>query len=181
MDDLERMLNHASGAQPPATTGAATATASPHAATLTGLASAIGGQGGLDPMLDKLRSAGYGPQVDSWISTGSNEQIPPNQLRDALGDGTVQQLSSRSGIDVGQLLPLLATFLPVIVNMLTPKGQVPPGGVNEAAASSGPDLGGLLGGLLGGSAGGTASVPGGQAQPDLGGILGGLLSGRQQR
>ena len=53
--------------------------------------------------------------------------------------------------------------------MLTPKGQAPAGGVNEAAASAGPDLGGMLGGLLGG-AGGAGGAGG---MPDLGGLLGG--------
>jgi uncharacterized protein YidB (DUF937 family) len=147
---------------------------------LTGLASAIGGQGGLDPMLDKLRAAGYDQQVDSWISTGDNQTIPPQQLGSALGDDTVEQLSAHSGISVAQLLPLLAMFLPTIVNMLTPKGQAPAGGVNQAAANAGPDLGGLLGGILGGAGGGTGGASG-QDLPDLGGLLGGLLGGKGQR
>jgi hypothetical protein len=50
---------------------------------------------------------------------------------------------------------MLATFLPQIVDMLTPDGQTPPGGLNSAAGSL-PDLGGLLGGL-GGMMGGAKS------------------------
>ena len=69
------------------------------------------------------------------------------------------------------LLPLLAAFLPQIVNMLTPQGRVPDGGLGQAA--SGMDLGTVLGGLLGG-AGGTGSSGG---SPDLDGMLGGLLGG----
>jgi hypothetical protein len=71
---------------------------------------------------------------------------------------------------VEALLPLLAAFLPQIIDMLTPDGQLPGGGLDGAASSSMPDLGGLLGGLLGGGAG-----SGGQSgMPDLGGLLGGL-------
>jgi uncharacterized protein YidB (DUF937 family) len=176
MDDLAGMLNQL-GATQPADAGGGTATAANPAAAMAGLASAIGSEGGIDGVLDKLRAAGYSDQVDSWISTGENQTIEPQALGAALGDTQVQKLSASSGISIAQLLPLLAAFLPTIVNMLTPKGQTPAGGVNQAAAQAGPDLGGLLGGLLGGAGG-----AGGQAgMPDLGGLLGGMLGGGQPK
>ena len=177
MNDLTAMLNQLGDAAPaagPAGAQGGTATAQGSAAALTGLATAIGSQGGIDPLLQRLRAAGYGEQVDSWVSTGENQTIPPQQLGAALGDDQVQQLSATSGISISSLLPLLAAFLPTIVNMLTPRGETPPGGVNEAAANAGPDLGGLLGGILGG--GGTGSAGG---MPDLGGLLGGMLGGKR--
>lgn len=173
MDDLSGMLSRL-GDNPDA---AAAAGSPARAAALTGLASAISSQGGIDGILGKLRGAGFGSQVDSWIGRGGNETIPPQQLGNALGDDTVQQLSASSGLSISTLLPLLATFLPQIVDMLTPDGAAPPGGVNEAAAKSGPDLGGLLGGLLGGAGGAGA----GGGMPDLGGLLGGMLGGDQRR
>ena len=176
MDDLAGMLNKLGDAQP--TAGGGTTTAANPAAAMTGLASAIGQQGGIDALLDQLRGAGYGQQVDSWISTDENQTIPPQQLGAALGDDKVQQLSASSGISIGQLLPLLAAFLPTIVNMLTPHGTTPAGGVNEAAANSGPDLGGLLGGILGGLGGASGGAGGQGGMPDLGGLLGGMLGGQ---
>jgi uncharacterized protein YidB (DUF937 family) len=147
---------------------------------LTGLASAISTEGGIDGLLGKLRQAGFGSQVDSWIGRGANEPIPPQELHSALGDETIQKLSASSGLSIATLLPLLAAFLPQLVNILTPGGTAPAGGVNEAARDSGPDLGGLLGGLMGGTGvGGAASGSGGL--PDLGGLLGGLLGGDQKR
>jgi uncharacterized protein YidB (DUF937 family) len=176
MDDLAGMLNQL-GDGPDGTAGAPAP-----AAALTGLASAIGAQGGIDGILDKLRGAGFGKQVDSWISRDGNETIPPQQLGSALGDDTVQKLSSSSGLSIAMLLPLLASFLPQIVDMLTPDGAAPAGGVNGAAAKSGPDLGGLLGGLLGGGAAGTGGPGGaGGGLADLGGLLGGLLGGETKR
>lgn len=176
MDDLSGMLSKLGDAQSQGGTEASPAPA----AAVTGLASAISAQGGLDGILGKLREAGFGGQVDSWIGGGSNETIPPQQLGSALGDDTVQKLSSSSGLSIATLLPLLAAFLPRIVDMLTPDGKAPEGGVNEAAKSSGPDLGGLLGGLLGGGAGGAGGAGGSGGMPDLGGLLGGMLGGDQK-
>jgi len=176
MDDLKGMLNELGAGQSAGSGG--TGAANP-AGTVTALASAIGEQGGLDGLLDQLRSAGLGSQVDSWIGTGANQTVAPQQLGAALGDEKVKQLSASSGISIGQLLPLLAAFLPTIVDLLTPHGSAPAGGVNQAAANAGPDLGGLLGGVLGGLGGAGGGGQGGT--PDLGGLLGGLLGGQTKR
>ena len=88
----------------------------------------------------------------------------------------MRRLSGSTGFSIQALLPMLAAFLPQIIDMLTPDGSTPAGGLNDAAGGSMPDLGGLLGGLLGGSGGG------GQAgMPDLGGLLGGVLGGKDRR
>ena len=82
-------------------------------------------------------------------------------------------MSAGSGLDIAKLLPLLAMFLPQIIDMLTPDGKEPDGGLNRAAG--GADLGGLLGGLLGGSGGST----GAGSLDDLMGGLGGMLGGNK--
>ena len=71
----------------------------------------------------------------------------PEQIGQALGPDKVQQLVGPTGFDIGQLLPMLAAFLPQIVNALTPHGQLPQAG----AAGENPldALGGLLKGLGG--------------------------------
>jgi len=120
-----------------------------------GVQEVFASQGGVDGLLAKLRAGGLGHHVDSWVSTGENEPVEPAQLGAALGPDTVNQLAAKTGISVQSLLPLLAGFLPMIINALTPHGQAPKPG--EAANQ--PDLGGMLGGLLGGGG--------------LGGMLGG--------
>jgi uncharacterized protein YidB (DUF937 family) len=165
MDDLTKLASEQGG-------GAATA-ATLDPAALAGLQSAVQQEGGIDGLMAKLKAGGLGGQVDSWVGTGENQPVEPAQLEQALGPDTVQRLSSGSGLDVGKLLPLLAMFLPQIINMLTPNGNVPSGGLNGAAANT--DLTGMLGGLLGG-AGGTGGSGG------LGGVLGsltGMLGGNK--
>ncbi len=90
--------------------------------------------------------------------------MEPQQLATALGPETVQKLSTSTGISVQSLLPLLATFLPMLINHLTPSGKAPAPGTPENT----PDVGGVLGGLLG--QGGLGDILGK-------GGLGGLLRG----
>ena len=154
MDDLSGMLDSLGG-------GAAGAGGTGDiAGALGGL---IGSEGGLEGLIGQLNSAGLGEQVQSWVGTGPNEPVDPNQLASALGPDTVNQLSSQTGIDVASLLPMLAAFLPTIINALTPDGKVPSGG-----AAGGFDIGSVLQGL---GAGGATSGSG-SSVPDIGSILG---------
>jgi uncharacterized protein YidB (DUF937 family) len=122
----------------------------------SGVQEVFASQGGVDGLLAKLRAGGLGSHVDSWVSTGANEPVEPAKLGAALGPDTVSQLSAKTGLSIATLLPMLAAFLPMIIDHLTPTGTAPKPG--EAANQ--PDLGGLLGGILGG------------------GGLGGMLGGR---
>jgi len=134
--------------------GAAEGGADP-AQLIGGVQDVFASQGGVDGLLAKLRAGGLGEHVDSWVSTGENKPVEPAQLGAALGPDTVNQLAANTGISVQSLLPMLAAFLPMIINHLTPNGTAPKAG----DPANQPDLGGLLGGLLGGGG--------------LGGILGG--------
>jgi uncharacterized protein YidB (DUF937 family) len=149
MDDLSglsRGLDSAGGAEVGATMG--------------DLAGAIEDSGGIDGLITRLRQGGLGPEVDSWVSTGPNRPVDPQRLGDALGPETVQRLANGTGLDIQALLPLLAAFLPQLIDLLTPGGDTPSGGLDGALGSGGlGDLGGLLGGLMGGvSTGGAAGT-----------------------
>ena len=174
MDDLSRMLG---------TLGDTGSTGGLDQNKLGDLGRAVQDEGGLDDLVGKLQGSGMGGTVDSWVGSGPNESIDPQRLGAALGDDEVQRLSAKSGLDIASLLPLLAAFLPQIINMLTPKGQIPDGGLNEAAQQQMPDLGGMLGGLLGGTAGtaGSARTGSEAGLDDLLGGLGGMLGGDKGR
>jgi uncharacterized protein YidB (DUF937 family) len=126
---------------------------------VAGVQQLIDESGGVDGLLRKLQAGGLGEQAQSWVGTGENQAVDPQQLGNALGPETVNKLSSSTGISVQSLLPLLAAFLPMIINALTPNGKAPAPGT----PANQPDLGGMLGGLLG--------------QGGIGDILGGLTGG----
>jgi uncharacterized protein YidB (DUF937 family) len=85
--------------------------------------------GGLNELVQRFEQSGLGDAVHSWISSGPN--VDTNDLHQALGPGTVDRLSERTGLGKGQLLPLLAQVLPQIVDRLTPNNRVP----NESEVS----------------------------------------------
>jgi uncharacterized protein YidB (DUF937 family) len=81
--------------------------------------------GGLGGLLDKLKDAGHGNVADSWVGTGQNQPIHPNDLGSALGPQVIREIAQRTGMDEQELLKQLSTALPGIVDKLTPNGQVP--------------------------------------------------------
>ena len=84
--------------------------------------------GGIGGLAQRFQQAGLGDVMQSWIGSGPNASVSPDQLHGALGSDLVQQLTQRTGLPVGQLMPLIAQFLPGLVDSATPGGQLPAGG-----------------------------------------------------
>jgi uncharacterized protein YidB (DUF937 family) len=87
--------------------------------------------GGLGNLIQDLQRSGYGRAAQSWVSTGPNEEIAPDDLANALGADTLQSLSRHTGMAKEDLLAELSQHLPNLVDQLTPKGRLP----NEEEAS----------------------------------------------
>jgi len=84
-----------------------------------------GSLGGLGALVDRFRNNGFEDAINSWIGTGQNQAISPGQLRQALGQETVEDLSQRTGLPHGDLLSQLSNILPGVVDRLTRNGQLP--------------------------------------------------------
>jgi uncharacterized protein YidB (DUF937 family) len=111
-------------------TGKSADQASPMAAIITTLLS--GDQtGGLDGLVQKFQGAGLGDIVSSWIGTGENRPISPDQLGQVLGDSHVSQLAEQAGMPRDQLLGELSQHLPGLVDKMTPQGEIPQGGLAD--------------------------------------------------
>jgi uncharacterized protein YidB (DUF937 family) len=93
--------------------------------------------GGLEGLVRSFQDKGLGGIVDSWVSTGKNLPISPDQIAQGLGSGELSSLASRLGMSQGDVSSKLAQLLPDVVDKLTPNGQVPDAG----------SLGELLGSL----------------------------------
>lgn len=99
------------------------------------------GQGGLGGLLAQLQQGGLGDAVASWVGTGQNLPVSPDQLSQALGPDTIGAIAQQLGLSHGDAAGQLSQVLPQVVDKLTPNGQL------QADAGLG-DLGSLLGSLM---------------------------------
>lgn len=97
----------------------------PQGELLNGVMGMIGNSSELSGLLQKLKDSGLEEQVASWIGSGENQPVSGDQIKDALGEETVQQVAEQSGIAPEHAASGLAQLLPQIINQLTPNGQVP--------------------------------------------------------
>lgn len=98
--------------------------------------------GGLQQLVSSFQQNGLGDIVGSWVSTGRNLPVSPDQVQRALGPDQLGQMAQQTGLDVGALASQLSKILPGVVDQLTPDGNLPQGDVL-------PDkLGNLLKGLF---------------------------------
>ena len=102
----------------------------------------LGGQGGLNGLVSQFASKGLGDVIGSWVGTGQNKSISPDQLQNVLGSDVLGGLASKLGLNVNDLSSQLSNLLPGVVDKLTPEGKVPEGDILSQASD-------MLGGLFG--------------------------------
>lgn len=94
-----------------------------------GMVSVVNGiiekHGGLQGVVGEFERNGLAETVKSWVSTGPNEPISPDQLHQVLGSDLLQQLAAKSGMSMPDLTQKLAQVLPHAVDGMTPNGQLP--------------------------------------------------------
>jgi len=97
--------------------------------------------GGLGGLLSKLTGSGspVAGQAQSWVGTGENQPITPDQTEQALGSDTVAQVAQQAGVSHDEAKSQLAHELPGLVDKISPNGHLP-----DLGALSG-ELGKLLG------------------------------------
>jgi len=81
--------------------------------------------GGLQGVIGQFERNGLGATVQSWVGSGPNEPISPDEVHRTLGPELLQQLSEKSGLSVQDLAEKLSQVLPQAVDRLTPNGAIP--------------------------------------------------------
>jgi len=94
---------------------------------ITGLVKGSEAGGGLEGLAQTFNEKGLGDIISSWIGTGKNLPISPEQIRQVLGSGQVQQIAERLGVSSDQASTALADMLPQVVDKLTPGGSLASG------------------------------------------------------
>ncbi len=78
--------------------------------------------GGVQGIVAQLEQQGLGGTVRSWVGTGANQPITPDQVHQAFGSDTVKQIAARLNITPEDLAAKLSQVLPQAIDKLTPGG-----------------------------------------------------------
>jgi uncharacterized protein YidB (DUF937 family) len=81
--------------------------------------------GGLTGLLASFKEKGMGDIVSSWVSTGKNLPITPEQVQEGLGTERINQFAQQTGMSPDAAKSKLAELLPEVVDKLTPEGKIP--------------------------------------------------------
>lgn len=96
---------------------------------LDSLRNMVGGGGGLSggfsEILSRFASPAQSAKAQSWVATGPNAAVTPDDLEEALDDQTLAELSLKTGLSRSDLLARLSTVLPDAVDQFTPDGRMP--------------------------------------------------------
>ena len=80
---------------------------------------------GVGGLVDRFKENGQGDKAESWVKTGPNEPISPDQLERAIGPDVLETLVKQTGLSREELLARLSRTLPEAVDRYTPDGRIP--------------------------------------------------------
>jgi uncharacterized protein YidB (DUF937 family) len=78
--------------------------------------------GGVQGIVAQLEQQGLGGTVRSWVGTGANQAITPDQIHQAFGSDAVKQIAARLNMTPEDLAAKLSQVLPQAIDKLTPGG-----------------------------------------------------------
>ena len=92
--------------------------------------------GGLSGVVQQFHDKGLGSLVSSWVGTGQNLPISADQLQHVLGSEQVKELAAKAGVSPDVASSHLAQLLPMLIDRLTPNGQVPQASTSTSTSTS---------------------------------------------
>jgi|KBSMisStandDraft_5_1062788.scaffolds.fasta_scaffold57175_3 uncharacterized protein YidB (DUF937 family) len=84
--------------------------------------------GGLSGLVQQFHDKGLGGLVSSWVGTGQNLPVSADQLQHVLGSEQVKEIAAKAGISPDMVTSHLSQLLPMLIDKMTPNGQMPQGG-----------------------------------------------------
>jgi len=82
--------------------------------------------GGVEGVVKQLENTEIGEKVRSWVSTDPNKPITVDELQKAIDIDKLTEMAKTAGIPVDKAKEMLAEYLPVLIDKLTPDGKLPP-------------------------------------------------------
>jgi uncharacterized protein YidB (DUF937 family) len=80
--------------------------------------------GGLQKILSGLQANGLSAETDSWIGTGENEPVSGADVRQAIGADEISRIAQQLGVSDDEAAGAVAQVLPVVVDRVSPGGEL---------------------------------------------------------
>ena len=96
--------------------------------SVLGQNSSVGGLAGLVPSFQK---AGLGDIVNSWVGTGKNMPVTPDQIKQGLRGDVLNQLAGKAGVSPDAASTQLSSLLPDVIDKVMPSGKIEAGGIDQ--------------------------------------------------
>jgi OmpA-OmpF porin, OOP family len=84
-----------------------------------------GSPGGLGGFLDKLKAAGFGSEVESWLGHADASPVSAQLLDRVVGSTALGGIASRLGLGTSLVSTAVGYALPKLIGLLTPGGTIP--------------------------------------------------------
>jgi OmpA-OmpF porin, OOP family len=81
--------------------------------------------GGIGGFLDKLKSAGLGSEIASWLGNTDAAALSAQQLNRAVGASALGEIASRLRLGTSAVSTAVGYVLPKLIGALTPGGTIP--------------------------------------------------------
>ena len=122
MDQLGQAVGGAMGGQ---------SAQNPLLQALTSLLGQNSSVGGLAGIVQSFQKNGLGDIVNSWVSTGKNLPITPEQVKQGLGSDFLSPLAGKAGVSPDAASTQLSRLLPSVIDKVTPNGKIESGGIDQ--------------------------------------------------
>lgn len=76
-------------------------------------------------LMDMFKGTAQEEPAKSWVASGQNAHVAPDDLANVLGEETLLDLSEKTGMSQVDLLAALSQKLPVAIDAMTPHGRLP--------------------------------------------------------
>jgi len=91
------------------------------------MAQLAAGASGAIALVNMFKTSGLGDQVQSWLSTGTNQAVQGADIAKVFGQERIAQIAQTLGVDHQQASEQLAQTLPNFLDKLSPNGELPQG------------------------------------------------------
>ncbi|NTU96919.1 MAG: DUF937 domain-containing protein [Chlorobiaceae bacterium] len=94
---------------------------------VSALQNVLGSQGGgfdLGSLVGRLQEGGLGNLAASWLGTGANAAISPDDVASFLGSGKIREFASQLGISTQSAQAAIADALPEMIDKASPGGAL---------------------------------------------------------